>query len=157
MAASTATFRPATLADSDAVAAVYVASRKAFLPYAPSAHTDDEVRDYIRSFLIPQTQVTVPVLDGRIMGLMALRSADGLGWVEQLYLHPNTVGQGIGSNLIERAKTALGPPVWLWTFQQNTGARRFYRRHGFRVVTFTDGADNEERCPDILFEWDDDR
>ena len=152
---SAVTFRPATPGDADEIADVYLASRRTFLPYAPIAHTDDGVRDYIRSLVTSQTQVTVPVVDGRIVGLMALKREAGMGSVEQLYLHPEMVGQGIGSQLIEQAKAALGPPIRLWAFQQNTGARNFYRRHGFRVVTFTDGADNEERCPDILFEWDD--
>ena len=147
------TFRAATLEDADDIADVLIASRRAFLPYAPSPHADDDVHEYVRGFLIPQAQVTVPVVDGRIVGLMALTRGHGVGWVEQLYLHPDAVGQGIGSQLIEQAKATLGPPVRLWTFQQNIGARRFYQRHGFHVVTFTDGAGNEEQCPDVLFEW----
>jgi len=153
MTTPTVTFRPATLDDADDIADVLIESRRAFLPYAPSAHTDAEVHDYARTYLIPQTQVTVPVVGGRVVGLMALKRADGCGWVEQLFLRPEAVGQGIGSQLVEQAKAALGPPIRLWTFQQNVGARNFYRRHGFRVVTFTDGAANEERCPDVLFEW----
>jgi len=92
-------------------------------------------------------------VEGRIVGLMALKRADEVGCVEQLWLRPEAVGQGIGSQLIEQAKAALGAPIRLWTFQQNVGARNFYRRHGFAVVAFTDGAGNEERCPDVLFEW----
>jgi hypothetical protein len=34
----------------------------------------------------------------------------------------------------------------------NAGARRFYERHGFSAIEFTDGSANEERCPDVLFE-----
>jgi len=46
----------------------------------------------------------------------------------------------------------LPGPVRLWTFQQNTGSRRFYERHGFEPVRTTDGRDNEERCLDVLYE-----
>jgi ribosomal protein S18 acetylase RimI-like enzyme len=42
--------------------------------------------------------------------------------------------------------------VRLYTFQENTGARRFYERHGFKAVKLTDGHDNEENCPDVLYE-----
>jgi len=38
-------------------------------------------------------------------------------------------------------------------FQKNTGAIRFYERHGFRLVKLTDGADNVEREPDALYYW----
>jgi hypothetical protein len=41
----------------------------------------------------------------------------------------------------------------LWTFQTNTGARRFYERHGFVAVDETDGSANEERAPDVRYAW----
>jgi hypothetical protein len=43
--------------------------------------------------------------------------------------------------------------AWLWTFQQNDGARRFYERHGLRLIRLTDGEDNEEKTPDALYAW----
>ncbi|HEX5262508.1 MAG TPA: hypothetical protein VFW13_03220, partial [Phenylobacterium sp.] len=44
-------------------------------------------------------------------------------------------------------------PMQLWTFQQNTRARKFYEDRGFRLVKLTDGLGNEERTPDALYEW----
>ncbi len=41
----------------------------------------------------------------------------------------------------------------LWVFQTNTGAIRFYERHGFELVKLTDGAENMEREPDALYRW----
>jgi len=49
-----------------------------------------------------------------------------------------------------KARFAL---LQLWTFQRNTAAIAFYEKNGFRTVRKTDGATNEEREPDILFEW----
>ena len=43
-------------------------------------------------------------------------------------------------------------PIRLYTFQANLGARRFYERHGFSAIEFTDGEGNRERCPDVLYE-----
>ena len=60
------------------------------------------------------------------------------------------VDRGIGTALLERAKTGLGSPIRLYTFPASVGARRFYDRHGFRVIALSDGSDNEERCPDVL-------
>ena len=54
--------------------------------------------------------------------------------------------------LLEQAK-AGADELSLWTFQQNLRARLFYERHGFSVVTETDGADNEEKLPDVLYRW----
>jgi ribosomal protein S18 acetylase RimI-like enzyme len=47
----------------------------------------------------------------------------------------------------------LTSPIRLYTFQENDGARRFYERHGFRAIEFGDGSNNEENCPDVLYEW----
>jgi hypothetical protein len=41
----------------------------------------------------------------------------------------------------------------LWTFQANAQARRFYERHGFRLIEMTDGSGNEERTPDARYRW----
>lgn len=32
-------------------------------------------------------------------------------------------------------------------------ARSFYGRHGFKIDRETDGANNEERQPDVLYKW----
>jgi len=74
------------------------------------------------------------------------------GWIEQLYVDPARTGQGIGSALVDHAKAVGTGELQLWTFAANTGAQRFYERHGFREVTRTDG-DNEEGAPDIQYRW----
>ena len=55
--------------------------------------------------------------------------------------------------MLEHAKTVSPERLELWVFQKNDGARRFYERHGFRLVRLTDGADNMEREPDALYAW----
>jgi ribosomal protein S18 acetylase RimI-like enzyme len=150
------TFRPATDTDAEQVAAVLLASRKAFVAFAPMAHTDDEVRDWVATSLIPLGGVSVAVdggSDEEVVGVMAISQQGGFGWIDQLYLHPSAVGRGIGTRFLDLAKGSLGSPIRLYTFQENTGARRFYERHGFRAIAFSDGADNEEHCPDVLYEW----
>jgi ribosomal protein S18 acetylase RimI-like enzyme len=148
--------RPATQADSEKVADVYLASRNTFLDFAPMAHSEAEVREWIANHLLPSGGVMVAVA-GRdmdaVVGMMALSREDGVGWIDQLYLLPSAVGLGIGSRLVEQAKSELGPPIRLYTFQENAGARRFYERHGFRAIAFGNGSKNEEGCPDVLYEW----
>jgi GNAT superfamily N-acetyltransferase len=95
----------------------------------------------------------MPVRMPRWIGMMALARREAMGWIDHLYLAPEVVGQGIGSAFVAQAKERLGAPVRLYTFQANQGARRFYERHGFRAIQFGDGSQNEERCPDVLYEW----
>ena len=85
--------------------------------------------------------------------MMALSKKESIGWIDQLYLDPAVVGRGIGALLVKAAKSALGSPIRLHTFQKNVKARRFYERHGFQILALSDGSTNEENCPDMLYEW----
>lgn len=51
--------------------------------------------------------------------------------VAELYVDTFFVNLGIGSSLIEFAVKDLGCR-YLWVLDKNTGAKRFYERHGFR-------------------------
>jgi GNAT superfamily N-acetyltransferase len=141
--------RRTTYADSDAVADVYLASFKHALPSVKHAHTDDEIRGYVRDVLVAQTDCWIAEDDGRVVAMMSLTP----GWVDQLYVAPDRLGQRIGRDLLDLAKSRSDGELQLWTFQVNDRARRFYERNGFVAAELTDGAGNEEREPDVRYEW----
>src|SRR5262245_9081484 len=145
--------RAATAADADAVAVVYLRSRKELVACAPLVHSDQDVREWIRRTLIPAARTTVAAVDGLIVGLIAISHDGGYGWIDHLYLLPGWIGRGIGTRLLDRARRELSSPIRLYTFQCNHDARHFYERRGFRAIAFGDGSGNEEKCPDILYEW----
>ena len=145
-------FRAATAADADAVADVYLRSRKELVACAPLAHSDQNVREWIRRTLIPTGCTTVAVVDGLTVGLMAVSNDGRYGWIDHLYLLPGWIGRGIGTQLLDRAHRELSSPIRLYTFQCNHAARHFYERRGFKAIAFGDGSGNEEKCPDILYE-----
>ena len=141
--------RPATSADAGEVAEVWLTAFSATYDF-PHAHTDDEVRSWIRDELLPGSETWLAVdPDGSIAGFMAL----GSDVVDHLYLRPERTGRGIGSRFIGLAKSLRPGGLELYTFQVNTGARRFYERHGFRVVDLDDGGRNEEGQPDVRYRW----
>ncbi|MBZ9851395.1 GNAT family N-acetyltransferase [Mesorhizobium sp. CA14] len=135
--------RPATSSDAAAIAITMRASLNAF-DWMPLLHTPEEDLFFIRDIVLPEQQVTVVATDGRIVGFIAVNEA----WVDQFYLDPAWTGQGIGTRLLA---TDGMPLVKLHCFQVNTGARRFYERHGFRAEAFGDGSVNEEGLPDIRY------
>ncbi len=145
--------RPATLDDADQVAEVFLRSRKELVPFAPLAHSDEEVRAWVPRGLISAGRTTVAVVDGAVVGFISVSTAEDCSWIAQLYLHPAWIGRGIGTRLLELARRELPPPIRLYTFQANERARAFYERRGFAVVKLTDGSGNEEKCPDVLYEW----
>jgi GNAT superfamily N-acetyltransferase len=147
----TPTLRKALNDDALKVAEVYIRTRRAAIPFIPPyVHTDDDVRDWISSIVIPIQDTWVAETEDReIVAMMSLEN----GWIDQLYVAPEWNGQGIGSSMIQLAKERYPNGLQLWTFESNIGARRFYERHGFLEAERTGGRDNEEHAPDIRYLW----
>ena len=144
--------RSATAGDSAEIATLYLASRKTFLPYAPIPHSDDSVRNWIKTTLIPSGRVDVAIIGDQIVGICATSHDGRFSWIDQLYLRPSNIRHGIGTILLENELAKLDRPVRLYTFQENHPARRFYERFGFVPIQFGDGSENEENSPDVLYE-----
>lgn len=131
-----------------AVAELWLRSRAAAFPaIPPPAHSRAEVFEWMRDDVFAGEEVWVVQCRTRLVAMMVL----GESVLAQLYVAPEWTGRGLGSELLARAKQ-LRPRLSLWAFQANAGARRFYERHGFLAVAMTDG-DNEERAPDVRYEW----
>jgi GNAT superfamily N-acetyltransferase len=143
------TVRRAVQRDAVGVADVWLRSRYASVPsIPPPAHTDDDVREWFATLVVPTRDVWVTQCDEAIVALLVLEA----GWVDQLYVDPGFTGRGLGSQLLQVAKEQHPDGLELWTFQANHGARRFYERHGFVAVATTDG-ENEEGAPDVRYRW----
>ncbi len=76
--------------------------------------------------------------------------------VHALYVHPRAQGRGLGRALLEDAKRGQ-PRLELYVAEANRPARAFYTAHGFTEAARSDGADNDERLPDIHMIWHNDR
>ncbi len=98
-------------------------------------------------------EVWVAELDERPVGFVALGSRAGAVYLQHLYVLPEHQRHGVGSELMAHAKARRPDGFRLWVFQANEVARRFYEKHGLRLVELTDGSGNEEEEPDALYEW----
>jgi GNAT superfamily N-acetyltransferase len=148
--------RPATTADLDALVDLYLAARAAAYPSMPrQIHPPDAVRAFLRGQLDePADELWLAEHDGDPVAMMVLQS----DWLHSLYVAPGRTGRGLGTVLLDLAKSRRPRRLGLWVFQSNQGARRFYRRHGFVEVRRTDGTGpdgNEEQQPDVEMTWPD--
>jgi putative acetyltransferase len=134
-------------ADGVAVVVVFRAARAA-MTYLPSLHTADEDRAFFTEQL--ERYGSVVALAGDAVVAFAIH---GEGWLHHLYVSPAHQTRGLGAQLLERVKSRASGALQLWTFAANSGARRFYERHGFTVVETTDGAGNQEKVPDVRYQW----
>ena len=114
--------------------------------WMPRVHTPREVAAFYADVVFVEREVWLA--GDPVAGFMAL---DPLSHrVTALYV--SRPGQGIGKALLDRAKAGRRS-LELWTFVANGGARRFYRREGFREIRQTPGH-NEEGLPDVLCRWE---
>ena len=145
------TFRRGSRSDARAGADLWLRARKAAIATIPEpVHDDDEVRAWFASHVVCDTELWVAEdRSATVVGILVL---DGQG-LDQLYVEPTLTGHGIGAGLVEVAKRERPQGLQLWTFESNTGAQRFYERLGFVEQRRTDGRDNEEGAPDVLYLW----
>jgi ribosomal protein S18 acetylase RimI-like enzyme len=121
-----------------------------YLPLVPDEHVE-RIAEMIRE----HDEVWTAEDEGRLLGFLAIEHSTNLDApvLERLYVEPADQSRGVGSALLDQAKALRPQRLYLWVFQKNTGAIRFYERHGFRLVKLTDGAENMEREPDALYAW----
>ena len=139
--------RRARVADAAGCARVYLRSKAFALAEVPEPHSEAEISAWIGEIAIPDMQVWVADLDGVVVGQIMLAP----GWLQHLYVDPAWMGRGLGDQLMAVARQQQPDGLQLWAFQSNAAARRFYERHGFVAVEFTDGHRNEERWPDVRY------
>jgi GNAT superfamily N-acetyltransferase len=138
-------------AEADAVATLFLASRRATLPGLREPHSEAETRAWMRQTVFEHYSIRVAEAEGRIVGFAARDGA----WLMHLYVRPGWTGRGIGTRLLEAVvaeAAAITPVLRLHTFARNEGARRFYERHGFTAVLVGDGSTNAEGEPDVRYE-----
>lgn len=88
-------------------------------------------------------RVFVARVDGQVVGMVNLlatvSTAEGARacWLEDVIVHPDYRGNGLGSRLLRHVVTAARAEgfarVSLLADRANTGAIRFYARHGFHA------------------------
>ena len=70
--------------------------------------------------------------DGKC-GMLVWQEQKDCAEIVALHTLPESRGTGLGRALLEEALHAIGSrPVFLWAFRENTRARRFYEKNGFR-------------------------
>jgi GNAT superfamily N-acetyltransferase len=140
----------AAAADASTATGIYLRSRRAAWPSMPyGIHSDEETHAFVANVMIAQREPWLAWEDGTALGLLVLDGSE----VDWLFVDPMAQSRGVGSALIQHAKTCRPNGLALWVFESNRRAQAFYERHGFVIVDRTDGAGNEEKAPDIRYAW----
>jgi len=140
--------RRAALDDMVSVARIHRLAFFGAMPHMPMLHTPEEDLAFFSNVVFPNATIWLGERSGVVAGFVAFRP----GWVDHLYVHPDHQGCGLGHALLKLAQDSEAS-LRLWTFQCNLRARGFYEQQGFRSEQETDGANNDERQPDVLYYW----
>ncbi len=143
--------RAVRVGDAAECAHVYLRWRAFTVPDVPVVHSPGEVRRWMADEVIGHTEMTVAELDGTVVGFVAVDMSRDGAWIEHLVVDPAWVERGLDDRLLAAAGSRS---LQVWAFQANLEVRRFYERHGFVAVEFTEGAANEERAPDVRYVLD---
>ena len=94
----------------------------------------------------------VHFLMGGDSGMLAWQQTGEGAEIVAIHTLPESRGAGLGTALLTEALNRIGSqPVFLWAFEKNARARRFYEKHGFRWdgsrrVSEFDGAMEVRYC-----------
>jgi len=104
-------------------------------------------RAYFWSEVAPKYSIRVARSDTQLLGFVAACSES----VAQLYVRVGHHQKGIGTGLLDWAKCQSAGQLWLYTFAQNSNARAFYEKHGFRATVH--GFEPHWQLADVRYEW----
>ncbi|PKH44032.1 L-amino acid N-acyltransferase YncA [Nocardioides alpinus] len=142
--------RPAKAADLPALAEIHLASRRAAgAAFPPGVHGDDEVRAWVAGWDLATYDVWLATVGEEVAGYARCTTT----WLDDLYVHPDHQGRGVGGALFDTVAAHRPGGFCLWVFESNEPARAFYVRRGCLELERTDGTANEERAPDIRVAW----
>jgi len=141
-------FRPAQTSDIPGLVRIFRTARAARMPWLPVLHSAEADQRFFENRVLGVETIEIVERD-RVLKGFASHHGD---WINHLYIAPDAWRQGLGSLLLQRVLCSVNF-VQLWVFEQNTDAQDFYRHHGFEVSERTEGANNEEKCPDIRMIW----
>lgn len=118
-----------------------------YLP-AFQALTPEQAGVVFAEVIVPDAQLAVAWIEDQPAGFIALRGS----YVDRLYVDPQWQRRGCGSRLLDWARQQSPQSLELHTHQQNSRARAFYEKHGFKAVAFG-MSPAPERVPDVEYHW----
>src|SRR5256714_8279025 len=73
--------------------------------------------------------------DGGLVGIMGIQSVRDVDLIRHAYVSPDSQRRGVGSALLEHLAQRATRPMLVGTWAAADWAIRFYRRHGFELVS----------------------
>ena len=110
-------------------------------------HPIAEQREFFVNTVVPNNSIRMALLDTKLVGFIAATKES----ITHLYVRVGQHRRGIGTQLLDLAKTQSNGKLWLYAFARNAIACAFYEKHGFRILAR--GFEPNWQLADIRYEW----
>jgi ribosomal protein S18 acetylase RimI-like enzyme len=143
--------RPYAPGDLEEIVALWHETKHAAFPWSKAQRlwTLESDRARFRDVVAVEHAVWIAEQGGRIAGFLAIRG----DFVDQLFVRTGLQRRGVGTALLRKAAELSPEGLRLFTFQRNEPARKFYEKHGFRVVKLGTSPPPESE-PDVEYRWE---
>ncbi len=139
--------RPYTDADLDNVVALWYWSWSHAFPTLTHPQLFEQWKSRFQNDYSKQGSVWVATTQNRVVGFVVV--SDSV--IAQIFVEVEMQGRGVGTTLLNHAKTLYPSGLTLTTLQQNEQACRFYEKHGFMAGVV--GFNPVNGQPNIEYYW----
>jgi GNAT superfamily N-acetyltransferase len=129
--------RPCRDDDRDAMLAIINAAAEAYRGVIPADrwHVPYMPSDELNSEIAAGVTFWGHAADGVLVGVMGIQSVRDVDLIRHAYVLPGNQRHGIGGALLRRLRRLSTRPMLVGTWGAAEWAIRFYRRHGFELVS----------------------
>lgn len=110
-------------------------------------HSFEDHVFFLNDILKKDNKIYIGIDNNKVVGITAFNENE----INQLYIHIDYQGKGLGRKFLELAKANSKGRLTLFTFEVNHKAQRFYEKNGFKIIGRS--YENEENLEDIKYEW----
>jgi N-acetylglutamate synthase-like GNAT family acetyltransferase len=96
-------------------------------PYMPSGELRHEIQQGVRFWCLER--------EGELLGVMGLQEVEDVTLIRHAYVRTVHQRGGIGARLLASLRSRTSRPLLVGTWAAADWAIRFYRRHGFELVS----------------------
>lgn len=158
----TITYRRGTPADAPSLAEMMRASAAIAFRVTYPAFPPDSEPPSVEDLTPGWVGITVVAeRDGAIVGggVVGVDTSVPSGWlIDRLYVHPDHWSTGVGAEvlprLVDAAREAGATSINLWALEISDGSRRFYERHGWRLIPGRTSPNEGSDVVDVLYQLD---
>ena len=131
--------------DRTSLRVIYLASRKYAFDWLDSSRF--KLNDFDRD--TEAEKIWVCAENNNPVGFISVLVSEK--FIHHLFVHPSSMGRGIGSALLSACLNEIGRPVSLKCLEKNSRANKFYHSRGWKNISYGNSADGRYQ----LMQFDD--